>query len=261
MLYAALLVGVPAVTAAIVERRLAATPGRRVLVLSIAMWAVLGGRSLGREARRLAGCLGKGDLDAARARAPALMGRDPSRLDASELCRGAIESVAENTADAAVGPLLWGAVLGLPGIVGYRAANTLDAMVGHLGDRYEQFGWASARLDDALTYVPARLAALASVAMAPIVGGRCREAARTLRRDGHKHPSPNAGQLEAAFAGALHVRLGGTNHYDGTLERRPGLGDGRAPTPHDVTRAVTLSTATIAVCAVSLALLAQRLGR
>ena len=124
--------------------------------------------------------------------------------------RATVESVAENTSDAVVAPLLWGAVAGVPGLLGYRAVNTLDAMVGHLSARYARFGWASARADDVANAVPARVAALLAAAAAPVVGGEPRGALSAWRRDAHRHPSPNAGPVEAAFAGALGRRLGGS---------------------------------------------------
>jgi adenosylcobinamide-phosphate synthase len=219
--------------------------GHSQLVLTAAAaWAVLGGASLAAEALALARALEAGDLAAARQRLPALCGRDPAGLGASELARAAVESVAENTCDAVVAPLAWGAACGLPGLLGYRAVNTLDAMVGHRTKRYERFGWAAARLDDAANLVPARLTALLAVALAPAAGGNARRALRTLRRDGASHPSPNAGRCEAAFAGALGVRLGGTNVYQGRAEQRGTLGDGRPATAADVRRAVRLSRLT-----------------
>src|SRR5207302_1228960 len=130
-------------------------------------------------------------------------------VGAAELCRAGIESVAENTADAVTGPLLWGALAGPAGVAAYRAANTLDAMVGHRNERYERFGWAAARLDDLLTWPAARLAAGLAVVLAPVAEGDPVRAWTVLRRDGSLHPSPNAGRLEAAFAGALGVGLGG----------------------------------------------------
>ena len=134
-----------------------------------------------------------------------------------------------------------GALAGLPGLLGYRAVNTLDAMIGQRSPRYQRFGWAAARLDDAANLVPARVTGLLTVALAPTVGGRSRRALRTLRRDGQPHPSPNAGQCEAAFAGALGVRLGGRNSYQGRAEQRGLLGDGAAPAAADISRAVRLS--------------------
>ena len=215
----------------------------RRLVLAACTWAALGGRSLAREADAVAADVRSGDLDAARAALPALVGRDPDALDADGICRATVESVAENTADAVVGVLLWGAVAGPAGVAAYRAANTLDAMVGHRSERYADFGWAAARLDDALTWPVARTGAALAAACAPVVGGSAGAALRAVRRDGAAHPSPNAGRMEAAFAGALGVRLGGPLAYAGRVEERPRLGDGRAPVPDDVTRAIRLSLA------------------
>ncbi|MCO5998877.1 cobalamin biosynthesis protein [Actinoallomurus rhizosphaericola] len=226
------------------------TAGRTALTAA-ATWAVLGGTSLGREGLAMATALEAGDIEAARRRLPHLCGRDPSALDAKELARATVESVAENTSDAAVAPLFWGAVLGVPGLLAYRAVNTLDAMVGHRGPRYLRFGRVAARLDDAANWVPARLTGLLTVACAPLVGGSPRDAYAILRRDGAAHPSPNAGRCEAAFAGALGVRLGGVNVYGNRVEHRPELGDGRAAEPRDVRRAVRLSrTVTVASAAV-----------
>ena len=186
--------------------------------------------------------LADGDLTAARRRLPHLCGRDPSTLDSAELARATVESVAENTSDAVVGPLVWGAVAGLPGLVGYRAVNTLDAMVGHRSPRYARFGTAAARADDLANLVPSRLSALLTVAGAPAVGGSAGGAAWIWLRDGNRHPSPNAGQCEAAMAGALGVRLGGRNVYVGRVEDRPRLGDGPAASGRDIERAARLST-------------------
>ncbi|GAB2848216.1 cobalamin biosynthesis protein [Actinoallomurus bryophytorum] len=227
---------------------------RTSLLTAAATWAVLGGTSLAREGRAMGEALESGDLEAARIRLPHLCGRDPAALDAKELARATVESVAENTSDAAVAPLFWGAVLGVPGLLAYRAVNTLDAMVGHRSPRYANFGWAAARIDDVANWVPARLTGLLTAACAPIVGGSPRAAYRVLRRDGAEHPSPNAGRCEAAFAGALGVRLGGVNVYESRVEHRPELGDGTAPEPSDIgravrlSRAVVLASAALAVC-------------
>ncbi|MDQ3767952.1 MAG: cobalamin biosynthesis protein, partial [Actinomycetota bacterium] len=143
----------------------------RLALTAAVTWAALGGRSLEREAVALARLVDGGDLEGARTRLPALVGRDPSGLPADELCRAAVESVAENTADAVVAPLLWGAVAGPPGVVAHRTVNTLDAMVGHRSPRYERFGWAAARLDDAVGWPTARLGASLAAALAPLAGG------------------------------------------------------------------------------------------
>jgi adenosylcobinamide-phosphate synthase len=250
--YVAVLVGVPVAAAgavAVVTRR---RPVARAVAVGAVTWVVLGGRSLRREAGTMGAALEAGDLVAARARLPHLCGRDPAGLDAGELARATVESVAENTSDAVVGALCWGALLGLPGMVGYRVVNTLDAMVGHRSERYARFGWAAARLDDLANLAPARLTALLTVALAGRVGGSPREALRVLLRDGGRHPSPNAGRCEAAMAGALGVRLGGRNVYAGRVDERPVLGDGRVPGAADVRRAARLSAA-VGAAAVALA--------
>jgi adenosylcobinamide-phosphate synthase len=198
----------------------------------------------------MAGHLENADLASARGRLNHLCGRDPSALDGPELARATVESVAENTSDAAVAPLFWGAVAGLPGLLGYRAVNTLDAMVGHRSARYERFGWAAARLDDAANWVPARVTAALTVACAPLAGGSAAGALRVWRRDGAAHPSPNSGRCEAALAGALRLRLGGRNVYGSRVEDRPPLGDGRPPAAADIRRAVRLSRAVWTAAAV-----------
>lgn len=215
--------------------------GVGVLPTAAATWVVLGGTSLAREGRGLADELTGADLAAARRRLPSLCGRDPAALDADGLARAGLESVAENTSDATVAPLLWGAVAGVPGLLAYRAVNTLDAMVGYRSPRYERFGWAAARADDVANLVPARVAGLLTLAAAPLVGGRARTGAAAWRRDAAAHPSPNAGVVEAATAGVLGVRLGGTTVYPHRREERPVLGTGPTPTAADLRRAVTLS--------------------
>ncbi|MEU4343200.1 cobalamin biosynthesis protein [Nocardia sp. NPDC023852] len=210
---------------------------------ALATWTVLGGRSLARAGHAMADRLESGDLDGARALLPSLCGRDPDMLDADGLARAALESIAENTADAAVAPLAWGAVAGVPGLLGYRAVNTLDAMIGYRNERYLRFGWAAARTDDVANLIPARLTGLLTAALAPLVDGRPAAALRAWRRDAAGHPSPNAGVVEASMAGALGIRLGGRTHYPHGVEQRPLLGDGPAPTVHDLRRAVRLSEA------------------
>ncbi len=199
---------------------------------------MLGGTSLTREARTIGRSLAAGDLTGARERLPHLCGRDPSTLDERQIARAVVESVAENTADAVVNALVWGALAGTPGLLAFRAVNTLDAMVGHRSPRHARFGWASARLDDAAGWPGARLTALLTVCAAPEPG----TAWRVWRRDGSAHPSPNAGQAEAAFAGALGVRLGGTLRYGDRVEHRPVLGEGlRQVGVDDIERACLLS--------------------
>ncbi|MBU9765625.1 cobalamin biosynthesis protein [Mycobacterium sp. TNTM28] len=217
--------------------------GGSVLVTAAATYVALGGTSLNRVGGQMATRLRAGDLDGARALLPSLCGRDPAALDTSGLTRATVESLAENTSDAQVAPLLWAAIGGVPGVLVYRGANTLDAMIGHRSPRYSRFGWAAARFDDVLNYLPARLTGLLAAVCAPVVGGSPRAALRAWRRDAARHPSPNAGVAEAAFAGALGVRLGGPTQYAHQLEIRPTLGDGRIPEVADVARTVRLSRA------------------
>ncbi|MGY1600749.1 cobalamin biosynthesis protein [Geodermatophilus sp. SYSU D00815] len=259
--YAGGLVAASAALGLALDRATRRRPAARALVTAAVTWTVLGGTSLGRAAGVLEHALAAGDLPAARAALPTLAGRDPRDLDEPELARATIESVAENTADAAVGPLVWGAVAGLPGLLAHRAANTLDAMVGHRSARYARFGWAAARTDDVLGWLPARLTAALTVACAPLTGGSAAGALRTWLRDGAAHPSPNAGRCEAAAAGALGLRLGGRNLYGGRVEQRPVLGSGRAPAAADIGRAVRLSRAvwtSAAAAAVAVRLLVRR---
>ncbi|MGW6541814.1 cobalamin biosynthesis protein [Streptomyces massasporeus] len=209
-----------------------------VALTGVATWAVVGGTSLAREARTIGRALEAGDVEAARARLPHLCGRDPQALDTDGMARAVVESVAENTSDAVVGALVWGAVGGVPGLLGFRAVNTLDAMVGHKSARHRRYGWASARLDDLAGWPGARLTAV----LATLAGPDPRGAVRAWRDDAAQHPSPNAGPVEASFAGALGVRLGGTLSYGGRVEHRPVLNTrGRAVGTHDVERAVRLS--------------------
>jgi adenosylcobinamide-phosphate synthase len=321
-----------AAPAALLQRRTRGRPTSEAAAVALAVWAVTGARSLHNEAERALLALASHDLPAARRVLPSLCGRDPAGLDAPQLARAVIESVAENTSDAVVAPLLWGAVAGLPGLAAYRAINTLDAMVGYRSPRYLRFGWASARLDDVANWIPARVTAALTIAcaavvpvvpgpagQAPVVSGpagqapvvpvpagqapvvpvpagqapvvpgpegpapeaplpgtsaqgppaggrlaagpvrRSASALRAVLRDGGRHPSPNAGRCEAAFAGALGVRLGGTNVYGGVTEVRPGLGEGRTPEPDDIRRAIRLSRA-VTMAATGLAVLIALTG-
>lgn len=233
----------PALAAGLLTRH-GAMP-RLVLTASVT-WAVTGARSLATEAQRVRQALASDDLASARRLLPRLCGRDPQHLDAAGIARAVVESVAENTSDAAVAPLLWGALAGPPGMTGYRAVNTLDAMVGHHSPRYERFGWASARLDDVANWAPARVTALLTAICAPVAGGRPGPTWRIARAYASHHPSPNAGWCEAAFAGALGIQLGGPLSYGRRAEYRPELGTGRPPEHADITRAIRLSRAVTA---------------
>lgn len=195
------------------------------------------GRMLDREALGIAGSLAAGDLPAAREALCALAGRTPDDLDESEIARAVIESVAENSVDAVVSSITWGVIGGAQAVLAHRATNTLDAMVGHHNVRYEHFGWASARLDDVLNFLPARLAAVAVATCRP---GAAKLVGATIQRDSHQHPSPNGGVIEAAYAAALGVKLGGINRYGDEVEDRGTLGQGRAPMAADIRAAVAL---------------------
>lgn len=263
--YAGVLVGAAAGLGVLVERLGDRSPVLRVLGTAAATWVVLGGAGLAAEGTAMGKALDAGELDTARARLPGLCGRDPEQLDLPELARATVESVAENTSDAVVAPLFWAAVAGIPGMLGYRAVNTLDAMIGHRSARYRRFGAFAARADDLANLLPARLSAALTVAAGPVVGGSASAALRAWRLDASAHPSPNAGQVESAFAGALCVRLGGRTVYNHGVEDRPVLGDGRSPDSGHVTRAVELSRvvgwSAAAVCGLAALATGRRRGK
>lgn len=218
----------------------------RVLPRWAATYVACGGRALHDAANRVHCHLAAGELDRARAALRALVGRDPDSLDADGIARAVVESVAENTVDAIVAPVLWGTV---GGALAHRAIDTMDSMVGYRNERYERFGWASARLDDLAAWIPARVTAALVAAVRPTRAG---DVWRVVRDDAPGHPSPNAGVAEAAFAGALDLRLGGSTRYPHGVEHRPTLGDGQPPVAADIVRAVALSRhvtyAAVAVC-------------
>ena len=214
-----------------------AVAGAAVRSVAAATAVSVAGRMLGSVALGVATPLARGDMEGARAELPSLVGRRASGLDHTEVARATIESVAENSVDAVVAPLFWAVMAGAPGTLAYRAVNTLDAMVGHHSDRYEHFGWASARLDDVMNWVPARITAGLVMAARP---RSAREVLRVIRRDAPAHPSPNSGVAEAAFAAALDVQLGGVNRYENRVEDRGTLGYGRKPKADDIISAVKL---------------------
>lgn len=199
------------------------------------LYLALGGRSLAEHALRVAADLAAGDLDSARRHVGWMVSRDTSALDASGVARAGVESTLENGNDAVLGALFWFALLGGPGAVLYRLANTLDAMWGYKTGRHLHFGWAAARLDDALNYLPARLTALSYALF-----GATRRALACWRRQAPQWESPNAGPVMSAGAGSLGLALGGAAIYHGRIEERPQLGEGRAARGEDIGRALTL---------------------
>lgn len=237
-------------------RKLVGAPFATLIAATIS----IAGRMLTEEAAAVSTAVRDGDLDAARLRLRSLVGRDADTLDGREIVRAAIESVAENTVDAVTAPLMWAAIGGAPAVLAHRAINTLDAMVGHRTVRYARFGWAAARTDDLVNWLPARLTAVTVGVVRP---SRALAVAATVRRDARQHPSPNGGVIESAFAAALDVRLGGTNRYGGAIEDRGQLGDGPAPAVADGARAVRLARQVTAVFAIGCAVLpaAARLVR
>jgi adenosylcobinamide-phosphate synthase len=189
--------------------------------------SLLAQKELGRAVKKVADALGV-SLDAGRLAVSHIVGRDPQVLDSSGVAKAAIESLAESTSDGIVAPLFWLLIGGLPGIVLYKAANTADSMVGHQTERYGEFGWASAKFDDLVNWIPARLSALLIAGASFLTRRTDPEHAWTVAlRDANKHASPNAGWPEAAFAGALGFTLGGPRSYDGEVHDLPSFGDGR----------------------------------
>ncbi len=199
-------------------------------LLSIAMgWTTLAGRDLWDHVREVRRRLEQGDLSGARHALTRIVGRDTERLSEEEVVRATIETTAESTNDGIIAPLFYLAVGGAPLALAYKAVNTMDSMIGHKDERYIDFGWASARLDDVANWIPARLSAVLILLAAGLVmggGAPIRTGWHILWRDGGKHPSPNSGRPEAAMAGLLGIQLGGINYYDGVPHERPVIGTG-----------------------------------
>jgi adenosylcobinamide-phosphate synthase len=198
-------------------------------VQTLLLYTTLAARDLAVESRHVLHALADDDLPRARRALSMIVGRDTQNLDETELVRATVETVAESSVDGVVAPLVFAILGGAPAAMAYKAINTLDSMVGHRDERYVRFGWASARLDDLGNLIPARLARLLYPIASLVCGYDAAGAWRIAWRDGRKSPSPNAGIPEAAVAGALGVRLGGTNFYGGIPSMRPYVGDSLAP--------------------------------
>jgi len=190
-------------------------------------------RALCRDGMEIYHLLKAGDIVAARKRLSWIVGRDTENLDESDIARGTVETIAENTTDGIISPLFWFLLFGPVGAMVYRAGNTMDSMLGYKNDRYLYFGRFAARLDDVLNYIPARITFLLFVASAAILKLDWKNAKKIGLRDAPKHPSPNGGYAEATVAGAMHVRLGGYNYYEGKPEFREYMGDPDTPLKAD----------------------------
>jgi adenosylcobinamide-phosphate synthase len=209
----------------------------RVVLVGMMSWPFVALRSLHDHVAAVARPLQAGDIAGARVAVAQIVGRDPAILDEAGIARAAIESLAENASDGIVAPVFWGALFGLPGIIGYKAINTLDSMVGHRTERHEAFGWASARIDDLANVVPARLTGLLFVLFAP----RRLDSMACMIGDARRHRSINAGWPEAAMAGALGVRLSGPRIYHGSIADEPWLNEAaRDPRAADIAQALAI---------------------
>lgn len=238
---------------------------RRALELYL-LYAAIAFKSLKDESLPVAGALAAGDLAAARMSVGRIVGRDTERLDEAGVIRACVETIAESYVDGVVSVLFWAFVGGYFGQAAlfawiFKAANTMDSMVGYDDERYHDFGYAAAKLDDIMNFIPARLGAVAAVAAGALAGMDYKRAWRIFLRDRLNHKSPNSAHAESVFAGLLGVRLGGGAFYGGEWEPRPFLGDDiRSPEPNDIIRAHHILNLSVAVCAAAILLL-LRMGR
>ncbi|QQO37785.1 cobalamin biosynthesis protein CobD [Bradyrhizobium diazoefficiens] len=225
----------------------------QIALVGVLAWPLVALRSLHDHVAAVANPLQGGDIASAREAVARIVGRDPAALDEAGIARAAIESLAENASDGIVAPVLWGALFGLPGILGYKAINTLDSMIGHRSERHEAFGWAAARIDDVANFIPSRLTGFLFVVLAP----KRSEALSCMTRDARRHRSPNAGWPEAAMAGALRVRLSGPRIYHGSATDEPWLNEGaRDPLAADIVEGLTIYRRAMLLLAGVLAILA-----
>lgn len=251
---AALIVILLAAGIGLAVRRLMPSGLTGAVLTGIVAWPFVAFRSLYDHVAAVRDPLRAGDVDAARKAVSMIVGRDPDKLDEAGIARAAIESLAENASDGIVAPVFWGVLFGLPGIIGYKAVNTLDSMIGHRSPRHEAFGWAAARIDDIANFIPARLTGLL---FALLAGSKRSQAMACMRKDARQHRSPNAGWPEAAMAGALGVRLCGPRSYHGELADEPWLnGRARDAAAADITRGLELYVGAMFALALVLAIIA-----
>ncbi|MES2969910.1 MAG: adenosylcobinamide-phosphate synthase CbiB [Pseudomonadota bacterium] len=228
-----------------------------IAIGGVLAWPLVAVHSMHDHVLAVARPLESSDLAGARYAVSMIVGRDPSRLDEAGVARAALESLAENTSDGIVAPLFWGVVAGLPGIAAYKAINTLDSMIGHRTPRHQAFGWASARIDDGVNLIPARLTGVVFAA----VSSRPRAALACMGRDARHHRSPNAGWPEAAMAGALGVRLSGPRIYDDHIADEPWVNAGCPdPLPHDLRRGLALYRRAMLGCAALIGVVAASIA-
>lgn len=225
----------------------------QIVLIGVLAWPLVALRSLHDHVAAVANPLLAGDVAGAREAVSRIVGRDPAALDEAGIARAAIESLAENASDGIVAPVMWGALFGLPGILGYKAINTLDSMIGHRNERHEAFGWAAARIDDVANFIPSHLTGFLFVLLAP----KWSEALSCMTRDARRHRSPNAGWPEAAMAGALGVRLSGPRIYHGIITDEPWLNESaRDPLAADIVEGLTVYRRAMLLLAGVLAILA-----
>jgi len=224
-----------------------------VVIGGLLAWPFLAARSLYDHVVAVAKPLGQGDTDAARHAVSMIIGRNPETLDNAAIARASLESLAENASDGIVAPVFWGLVFGLPGLVGYKAINTMDSMIGHRSERYENFGMVAARLDDIVNLIPARLTGL----LFALFSGKVSHSFGVMLRDAGHHRSPNAGWPESAMAGGLNVRLSGPRIYGDRIADEPWL-NASAPDADatSIARGLTLYLRTMVGLAAIIALFA-----
>jgi len=195
----------------------------------IILWTTLATKDLYVHSKQVYKPLAQDDLSTSRKMLSRIVGRDTDKLDESEIVRATVETIAENVVDGITAPLFYAVLSGAPGALAYKAASTLDSMVGYKNERYRNFGWASARFDDVVNFIPARITGILIPFVAFCFGFSGGNSWRIFWRDRKKHPSPNSAHAEAAFAGALNIRLGGTSTYNGVPSRKEYLGDANHP--------------------------------